>query len=102
MASNSTQFLMPATHTEHIIAGHLADRAAHDIRLLNHGTRPATDGPTQPGDPAEIIAALASMTGMLPQLLGQLAHWLEHQQHDGRLRVDTLTPPPTPPRPFTP
>jgi hypothetical protein len=87
---------MPPTDTRHHPVGHLADQAAHAIRQLNHRTRPATDGLAEPADTAEIIAALASMTGMLPQLLGQLAHWLEHQQHHGRLRLDTLAPLPDP------
>lgn len=87
---------MPNTHTEHVAVGDLADQTAHAIRLLNHRTRPATDGLTDPVDTAEIIAALASMTGMLPQLLGQLAHWLEREHHHGRLRVDSLAPLPEP------
>jgi hypothetical protein len=29
-----------------------------------------------------------SMTAMLPQLLGQLGHWIEHEHRNGRLRVD--------------
>lgn len=87
---------MPNTDTEHVAVSDLADQAAHAVRLLNHRTRPATDGLADPLDTAEIIAALASMTGMLPQLLGQLAHWLEREHHHGRLRVDSLAPLPEP------
>jgi hypothetical protein len=83
---------MPSTGPEHVAVGRLADQAAHAIRLLNHRTRPTTGGLTDPLDTAEIITALASMSGMLPQLLGQLAHWLEAEHHDGRLRVDALAP----------
>jgi hypothetical protein len=87
---------MSNTYPEHVALGGLADQAADAIRLLNHHTRPATDGLAQPSDTAEIIAAIASMTAMLPQLLGQLAHWLEHQHQAGRLRVDPLAPLPDP------
>ena len=83
---------MPSRHEEHLAIGEVADQAAHAIRQLNHRTRPATGDLAEPSDTAEIIAALAAMTDMLPQLLGQLACWLDHQQHHGRLRVDTLAP----------
>ena len=83
---------MPSTGPEHVAVGRLADQAAHAIRLLNHHTRPTTGGLADPLDTAEIIAALASMSGMLPQLLGQLAHWLEAEHHGGRLHVDALAP----------
>lgn len=81
---------MTGTHTEHVAAGDLAEDAVHAIRQLNHLTRPA-DALPDPRAAAEVIAALAAMTGMLPQLLGQLTRSLEHQHHDGRLRVDDLT-----------
>lgn len=87
---------MPSTNPEHIPVGHLADQAAHAIRILNHRTRPNTSGLADPLDTAEIIAALATMAGMLPQLLGQLARWLQHEQHNNRLRVDALAPLPDP------
>jgi hypothetical protein len=87
---------MPPTDTGHVPVGQLADQATDAIRLLNHHTRPATGDLAEPGDTAEIIAAIASMTGMLPQLLGQLARWLEHQHQAGRLRVDPLAPLPDP------
>lgn len=83
---------MPSTHHEHLAAGEVADQAAHAIRQLNHRTRPAANGLAEPTDAAEVIAALAAMTGMLPQLLGQLAGWLQSQHHHGRLRVDDLAP----------
>lgn len=43
-----------------------------------------------PADTAAIIATLAHMTGMLPQLLAQLTAWLTHQHQDGRLTLDSL------------
>lgn len=87
---------MPTTHTDYVAVGELADQAAHAVRLLNHRTRPGTADLADPLDTAEIIAALASMTSMLPQLLGQLSHWLAREHHDGRLRVDALAPLPDP------
>jgi hypothetical protein len=88
---------MTSTHTPHDVAvGQLADQAAHAIRQLNHRTRPTTADLAGPADTAEIIAALASMAGMLPQLLSQLAHWLEHEQRHSRLRVDALAQLPDP------
>ena len=83
---------MPSTHHEHLAIGEVADQAAHAIQLLNHRTRPATSDLAEPSDAAEVIAALAAMTGMLPQLLGQLACWLQSQHHHGQLRVDDLAP----------
>ncbi len=88
-------------NTEHAAVGQLADQAAQAIRTLNHRTlnhrtRPATADLTDPADTAKIIAALADTAGMLPQLLDQLTHWLQAEQHGGRLRVDTLAPLPDP------
>ena len=68
-----------------------AELAEQAVRVLNHRTRPTIEL-TEPGQAAEVIAVLASLTAMLPQLLDQLAHWLLEQQHDGRLRVDFLAP----------
>lgn len=87
---------MPPTNTDHVAVGDLADQAAHTIRLLNHRTHPATGGLADPADTAEIIAALTGMASLLPQLLGQLIHWLEHQHNRARLRVDALAPLPDP------
>jgi hypothetical protein len=87
---------MPSTHTEHAAVGHLADQAEHAIRRLTHHTRPATSELAEPADAADVIAALAAITWMLPQLLSQLAHWLQHEHHAARLRVDDLAPLPDP------
>jgi hypothetical protein len=78
-----------------ITVGQLADQAAQAVRLLNHRTLPTTTD-LWPADADEIIAALARMASMLPQLLSQLADRLQHQQHHGRLRVDALAPLPDP------
>ena len=83
---------MPSTHTEHVTVGHLADQATHAIRQLNHRTRPATGELADPCDASDVIAALAAMTWMLPQLLGQLTHWLTHEHHADRLSVDDHAP----------
>jgi hypothetical protein len=67
-----------------------ADQAEHAIRVLNHRTRPGAGELTDPAAAADVIATLASLTAMLPQLLDQLAGWLRDQQHAGRLRVDNM------------
>ena len=82
------------TTTEHLTAGQLADRAAHAIYQLNHRTHPGGDDLVYPADTAAIIATLAHMTGMLPQLLAQLTRWLAHQHQTGRLTLDSLAPQP--------
>jgi hypothetical protein len=87
---------MTGTHTEHVAVGHVAARAADAIRLLNHLTRPGAGGLAEPCDAAEVIADLAAMTWRLPQLLGQLARWLEGELQNGSLRVDELSPLPDP------
>jgi hypothetical protein len=69
-----------------------AELAEQALRVLNHRTRPAVSELTDPAEAAEVIADLASLAAMLPQLLDQLARWLLEQQHDGRLRVDFLAP----------
>lgn len=69
-----------------------AELAEHAVRLLTHRTRTAVSELTDPAQAAEVIAELASLAAMLPQLLDQLASWLLGQQHEGRLRVDCLAP----------
>jgi hypothetical protein len=61
-------------------------------RVLTHRTRPALGELTEPAEVAEVIVGLASLTGLLPQLLDQLAGWLLAQYEDSRLRVDFLAP----------
>ena len=65
----------------------LGEQAARAIRDLNHLTR----GPDAFADPAEtcqLIAALATMIGRLPQLLDQISTWLHGERVAGLLRVD--------------
>jgi hypothetical protein len=69
-----------------------AELAEQAVRVLGHRTRPAAGELTEPAQAAGVIADLAALTGMLPQLLDQLARWLLDQQHAGRLRVDFLAP----------
>lgn len=86
---------MTTNHTEPFeqgTVGDLADQAAHAIRLLNHRTRPGAGDLGDPSEVAEVIAALATMASRLPQLLDQLACWLEQERHRDRLRVDDLAP----------
>jgi hypothetical protein len=70
--------------------GQWAERAEQAVRVLNHRTRPGGSELTDPAEAADVIATLASLTAMLPQLLDQLAGWLGQQQQAGRLRVDSL------------
>jgi hypothetical protein len=70
--------------------GQWAELAEQAVRVLNHRTRPGAGGLTDPADAADVIATLAALTAMLPQLLDQLAGWLSEQQHAGRLRVDSM------------
>ncbi len=84
----------PAGPTATRTLGQWAEQAEQAIRALNHHTRPATAALTDPADAAEMIATLASLSGMLPQLLGQLTSWLLTEHHERRLRTDTLAPQP--------
>lgn len=72
--------------------GQWAEQASHAVRVLNHRTRPAVGELTDPAEAAEVLAWLAALAGMLPQLLDQLAHWLLDHQAAGRLRVDSYAP----------
>ena len=69
-----------------------AETAEQAVRVLTHRSRPALGELTDPAEAAEVIAELASLAGMLPQLLDQLACRLLARQGDGRLRVDFLAP----------
>jgi hypothetical protein len=69
-----------------------AETAEQAVRVLTHRTRPALGELTDPAQAAEVIARLASLAAVPPQLLDQLAYWLLARQGDGRLRVDFLAP----------
>lgn len=67
----------------------LASQAEDTIRALTHLTRlPATET----GDLADLAGALARLTGMLPQLLDQLADRLDYEHRAGHLHLDTAGP----------
>lgn len=87
---------MTTTDPQHVTVADLADQAANAVRVLNHRTRPAIGDLADPSEVAQIIAALADLASMLPQLLDQLAGWLQHQHSHDRLRVDALAPLPNP------
>jgi hypothetical protein len=80
--------------TRELSVGEVGREAAESIRTLNHLTQPAKRALSGPAETAELAAALACLTGRLPQLLGQLGQWLRGEQRAGRLRVDALSPSP--------
>jgi len=65
----------------------LGEQAAQAIRDLTHHTR-HSDAFDDPADLCHLLADLGATAHGLPQLLGQLAAWLTHQQASGRLRAD--------------
>ena len=65
----------------------LADRAAQAVRELNHRTR-GPDAFTGPAQIYRLVADLALLTGMLPQLLGHLETWLNTEHDADRVRTD--------------
>lgn len=74
--------------------GPLAEQAVQAIQALIHQTRPAVGALNQPAQAAQLLAVLAELTGILPQLLDHLQCWLLDQQRRGRLRTDHDCPPP--------
>ena len=66
---------------------HLGEHATEAIRELNHRTR-HRDAFTDPTQLSELIAELAALAGMLPQLLDQHRRWLHNEHHNTPLRVD--------------
>jgi hypothetical protein len=71
--------------------GQQADQAEQAVRALVHRTLSDHGEPTDPAQADQVLAALAALTGMLPQLLDQLAGWLLAQQQAGRLGLDQMT-----------
>lgn len=67
-------------------------QAAGALRALNHLTHPGQGVITDPVQVADLVATLATTTGRLPQLLGQLGSWLHDQACHGRLRIDACSP----------
>jgi hypothetical protein len=65
----------------------VADQAAEAIRALNHMTMDA-DTLEYPSDVYDVVTNLKLLTERLPQLFGQLAHWLWTEQEAGRIGHD--------------
>lgn len=68
----------------------LANQAAQSIRLLNHATMPWGDhtGLRSPVDAYDVVASLAQMASMLPQLMDQLSAYLIRQLEHERIEID--------------
>ncbi len=62
----------------------VAHALAESVRVLNHATRSA-DAIDYPATVYQVLGALYTATGRLPQLLGQLSRWLEREAEAGRL-----------------
>jgi hypothetical protein len=67
----------------------VAERMAEDARYLNYASGPHRDTALQyPSDVHAVTGDLAMMASRLPQLLGQLAAWLQDQSAAGKISVD--------------
>lgn len=55
----------------------LGNVLAECVRVLNYATMRGEDGLKHPSDAHDLIAALYTATQRMPQLLGQMAAWLE-------------------------
>jgi len=64
-----------------------ADTAAEAIRALNYATLPAAGTLTGPADVYDVVGALATLTGRLPQILSQLQSFLAGEHAAGRVRI---------------
>src|SRR5215213_1171406 len=65
----------------------IAERAAEAVRELIHATQAAKGALAYPADVYEVVGALETMAGRLPQAYGQLADWLDREAEAQRLRV---------------
>lgn len=65
-----------------------AEMIADCVRYLNYAARPGAGGLESPQDVYDLLGALSTAAGRLPQLLGQLSAWLQNESAAGRLRVD--------------
>lgn len=61
---------------------------AESVRVLNYATLGDAPGLDYPGDAYSLIAAVYTATQRLPQLLGQIASFLESEAASGRLADD--------------
>jgi hypothetical protein len=64
-----------------------ADTAAEAIRALNYATLPAAGTLTGPADVYDVVGALGSLTGRLPQVLSQLQSFLAGEHAAARVRI---------------
>jgi hypothetical protein len=62
----------------------VANALAECVRVLNHATR-SDDAIGYPGAVYQVLGAVYTATGRLPQLLSQLSGWLERATEAGRL-----------------
>ncbi len=65
----------------------LAQITAEAIRALNHATFPRA-ALSEPATVYRVLGELATAANRLPQLLTQLAHWLDEENTAGRLADD--------------
>lgn len=70
----------------------VADFMAECARTLNYCTRPGSDGLEYPGDAYALLANLHLGTGRLPQLLDQIARFLDAQLAPGVTIADDQNP----------
>jgi hypothetical protein len=68
-------------------AARCTDTAAEAIRALNYATLPAAGTLTGPADVYDVVGALATLTGRLPQVLSQLQAFLAGEHAAGRVRI---------------
>ena len=66
----------------------LAQITAEAIRALNHATFPRA-ALSEPGTVYRVLGELATAANRLPQLLTQLARWLDEENTAGRLAHDS-------------
>jgi hypothetical protein len=65
----------------------VANGLAECVRVLNYATGSAAQGAIgYPATVYDVLGSLYTATGRLPQLLGQLAAWLEEQSARGQFR----------------
>jgi hypothetical protein len=65
-----------------------AELIAEGMRYLNYATAPGAGGLENPGDVYSLLGALGDVPGRMPQLLGQIAAWLQDESAAGRIGID--------------
>jgi hypothetical protein len=66
----------------------LGDALAEVTRVLNYATTGSAGGLEYPADVYGLLGALSAAASRLPQLLGQLAAWLQDHNAAGKISVD--------------